>query len=191
MNRPTIRVAGLDPSLSNLGIAYGRLVHDGQRWNLELDELALIKTKPTKAKQLRKNSDDVSRARLLASAVRAAQESVDVLVVEVPEGSQSARAMASYGVSVGLIASIDPDMPLIQVSPSSVKRAVTGKTTASKLEMIAWGTHAYPSAPWLTDGGRFTHSNEHLADATAAIIAATETDDFKLLSRAYLTRKAS
>jgi len=89
--------------------------------------------------------------------------------------------MASYGVCIGILASMKK--PLIQVTPNEVKLAAVGKKTATKEQMIEWAINKYPTAPWLTRKfkGQITHvkSNEHLADATAAIHAGVKTDEFK------------
>lgn len=93
------------------------------------------------------------------------------------------RSMASYGVCIGLIASIEKAM--IQVTPSEVKVAATNKKTASKKEMIEWATGAYPDAGWFTKKQKgvvsFIDKNEHPADALAAIHAGAKTDQFKQL----------
>lgn len=172
-----IKVAGLDPSLSNLGICYADLVYENGVWRPVITELILQETKPDKNKQVRKNSDDVRRARELVHAIRGVEEVTHMIFAEVPVGSQSARAMASYGISVGTLAVID--RPLIQVDPNSVKMVATGIRTASKNQMIDAAMSEQPGAPWLTRGGKPLGKNEHLADAYFAIKAGLKTDQFK------------
>ncbi|WP_218958956.1 RuvC family protein [Salinimonas marina] len=108
---------------------------------------------------------------------------VNLAFVEIPVGSQSARAMASYGICVGLLASIQ--IPIIQVTPAEVKIAATGSKTATKNEMIHWAVSQYSDADWLTTrrGGQdvVTNKNEHLADAVAAVHAGVKTDTFQQL----------
>lgn len=176
----TLKVAGLDPSMSNFGMVKGDL--DLKLGSFIITDLLLEETKSdTKNKKsVRKNSDDLNRARKIHTALKTFIEDVDMVFVEIPVGSQSARAMASYGMCIGIIGSITQAM--IQVTPTEVKVAATGNKTASKADMIDWATKTYPYAEWLTKKvkGVVTHvnKNEHLADAVAAIHAGVKTDEF-------------
>lgn len=176
-----IKVLGMDPSLSNWGIAHAELDLDTLKFKVV--DLALVQTEPEKDKKLkkvvRKNSEDLERALLLHRGMTKACESAVMAFVEVPVGSQSARAMASYGVCVGVLAACP--IPVVQVNPNEVKIAACGSRTATKHEMIEWAVAHQPSAPWLRRSGRLVDKNEHLADAVAAIQAGIETDDFQRL----------
>ena len=173
-----IIMAGLDPSLDNLGMAKGTL--DLQSGVLSSIELQLNVTKPdNKNKQVRKNSIDLERARSHYTALTSFLEGVDLVSVEIPVGSQSARSMASYGICIGLLASIQ--IPFIQVTATEVKLAGYGNKSATKKQMIEWATTTYPDINWLKHGGKFTNANEHLADAVGAIYAGVRTNEFKLL----------
>lgn len=180
----TITIAGIDPALRNVGLVKGTLDLDSGIFHLA--SLKLLQTETSKHKQVRKNSDDLERARIAYKGIQEFLVDVDLVCVEIPVGSQSARAMASYGISIGVIASIDK--PLIQVTATEVKMNGAGTKLASKVEMINWATTRYPMAPWLTHGGKITQNNEHLADALAAIHAGAKTDEFKLLT-AIMNRK--
>lgn len=176
-----IIIAGLDPSLSNFGMVKGSLdIEDG---SFELfNTMVIAKTEPIKGKKVvRKNSEDLHRARTLFNTMTEFLKDVDMVCVEIPVGSQSARAMASYGICIGVIASIKCSM--IQVTPAEVKIAATGNKTASKADMIKWATESFPQAHWLTRkvNGEltYTNANEHLADALAAIHAGVVTDEFE------------
>lgn len=181
-----MRIAGIDPSLSNFGMAKGVLDLSSGSPIFDLQALVLAESKADKAnaKQVRKNSDDINRARTLHEALHGFIADVDLVVVEVPVGSQSARSMASYGVCIGIIASIQK--PLIQVTPAEVKLASVGSKTASKAEMIDWATNTYPAADWIRHKQRgelvLSNKNEHIADATAAIHAGLLTDQFKQIT---------
>lgn len=182
-----IRVVGLDPSMSNFGIAKATL--DTDSMTFALDDLVLVKTEPEHDKRarkvVRKNSEDLERARLLHKGIIEHTKSAALAFAEVPVGSQSARAMASYGMCLGILAACP--IPLIQVTPTEVKLAGAGIKTASKEEMIAWALKKYPGANWLRyqqNGKGFkkddpSSANEHLADATAAIEAGILTDQFR------------
>tara|TARA_B100000929_G_scaffold108179_1_gene85732 strand:- start:48402 stop:48983 length:582 start_codon:yes stop_codon:yes gene_type:complete len=177
-----IRVTGIDPSFSNFGYAHGTLnMETGVLTNLQVE---LRESPPVKAKkQVRQNSKDLERAQIQFEGLSNICKQSDMVFVEIPVGSQSARAMASYGVCIGLLASIQ--IPMIQVTPTEVKVAATNKKTASKKEMIEWATQAYPDAGWLTKKVKgivsFTDKNEHPADALAAIYAGVKTEQFQQL----------
>jgi Holliday junction resolvasome RuvABC endonuclease subunit len=171
-----IRVVGLDPSLRNWGVAYALLNID----TLAIDVTAfrLVETKPNTKKQVRQNSADLECAQQLAVGQRLACVGASVAFCEVPVGSQSARAMASYGICVGVLGSCP--IPLIQVTPTEVKLAAVGHREAAKEEMIEWGVNNYPDAPWIRDrNGKVLGKNEHLADAIAAIVAGIQTPEFR------------
>ncbi|MET2951271.1 hypothetical protein ABXV18_24625 [Vibrio owensii] len=185
-----ISVIGMDPSLSNWGFVKAEVDADTKEVfgkSLHLARTAAGKNKKT----VRKNSDDLTRARDLADAIRSQVEGAAVAFVEVPVGSQSARAMASYGICIGLLASMQ--IPMIQVSPDEVKLAGAGKKTASKEEQIVWAVGEQPDLDWLTRKVKgeleLTNTNEHLADALAAIYAGLKTEDFQsVLSIMRMTR---
>lgn len=179
-----IRVAGFDPSLRNLGIVIADvdISQPDYPFTVVRMELAQPKDEATKAKTVRKNSDDLRRAVQLHKAFAQACQEVAFAFVEVPVGSQSSRAMASYGICIGILASCP--VPMIQLSPTEVKVAGTGIKTATKQEMIEAMRDAHPYAKWLTRKFKgeivLMDSNEHLADAMAAIKAGLQTDEFRM-----------
>lgn len=179
-----IRVAGLDPSLRNFGIVIADvdISQPDYPFKIVRMELAQPKDEAKKAKTVRKNSDDLRRAQLLYQPFAQACKEVAFAFVEVPVGSQSSRAMASYGICIGLLASCP--VPMIQLTPTEVKVAGTGIKTATKQEMIEAMREEHPYAEWLTRKFKgevvLMDSNEHLADATAAIKAGLMTDEFRM-----------
>lgn len=176
-----LRVAGLDPSLSNFGMVKGAL--NLQNGEFQLDGMLLQSTSSDNKnkKRVRKNSDDLERARLLYGSMQDFLFDTDMIFVEIPVGSQTARAMCSYGVCIGVLASISQS--LIQVTPSEVKIAATGNKNATKTEMINWAVKTYSYADWFKHKSKgelvISNKNEHLADATAAIHAGVRTDEFR------------
>lgn len=171
-------VLGIDPSLRNFGYALAEL--DLSTMQYEVKELLLIETEATKLKKVvRKNSDDLERCRAQFTALREMQKKAQIAFVEVPVGSQSARAMMSYGACVALLASVD--VPLIQLTPTEVKMASVGTRDATKREMIDWAAGKFPRADWLRKAGRLIDKNEHLADAVASINAGLVNEDFRAL----------
>ena len=173
-------IAGLDPSLSNFGMVKGALdLHSGTLSDMII---ALSESPPIKAKKaIRQNTLDLQRARLHYKAMTVFLSNVNMVCIEIPVGSQSARSMASYGICVGILSSIGK--PIIQVTPAEVKIAATNSKTASKELMIDWATNKYPDLPWLTNTRKgvktYANKNEHIADALAAIYAGVRTDEFE------------
>jgi hypothetical protein len=179
-------IVGLDPSLRNFGMMKCMLDSSG----LHYISHRLIQPEINKGKQVRKNSSDLERARMLYLELRSFLVGVDIVCVEIPVGSQSARSMASYGICIGVLSSIE--QPLIQVTPSEVKLATGQTKNASKAEMITWAVNNYPDIPWMTKTQKgvttYIADNEHLADALAALIAGTKTDTFKLSQQLLRSR---
>lgn len=187
-----MKVAGLDISLNNLGIC--KVIIKDRK--LTVDELLLVKPDKSDAetkKKVRKNSDDLRRARWLREGMIEAIADCHIVCVEMPVGSQSARAMASYGICTGVIAGIDK--PLIEVTPYDVKLAATGIKTASKEEMIEWAVAKHPEGKWkyktVKGVKSLTNDNEHMADALAAIYAGLKTAELKAVMQIMFGLKAS
>lgn len=180
-----LTIMGLDPSMNNFGMVVGQLdLGTGELSNVLLSLSSPSKT--TDKKTVRQNSKDLDHARKQYENLRnfINLHQPDLICVEIPVGSQSARAMASYGMCIGIIACINT--PLIQVTPTEVKIAATKSKTATKQEMIDWAVTQCPDANWLTHKSKgvltLTQANEHLADALAAIYAGVKTDQFKLIA---------
>ncbi|QYW02268.1 RuvC-like Holliday junction resolvase [Stenotrophomonas phage Philippe] len=160
-----------------MDLARGHLTRD--------PEILRVQTAPTTSKQLRVNSDDLARAKILADGLYEAVSDCKAIFVEVPVGSQSARAMASYGICVGVLGSLlSRGLPLIEVTPTEVKIAMTGNKNASKEAMIAAARDLYPKAPWPMKSGQVVASSaEHMADAIGAIHAGVNTPAFTQIRR--------
>lgn len=176
-----MRVVGLDPSLRNWGIASGVLT----KGRLDLQFVSVVNPTLPTGKQVRQNSLDLASAKQLFEATWLAVKHAQAVFVEVPVGSQSARAMASYGICVGVLGALRAQgVPFFEVTPAEVKMAATGKKTATKAEMIAWALAAHPEANWPTymrNGLRHVTEStaEHMADAAAAIHAGIAGNEFK------------
>ena len=185
MNQYTrfIKVCGCDPSLRNWGLAVGYL--DLDTLKLIVKELDVVNPVISKGKQVRQNSLDLECALQLYQGAIAAVEGAHAVFVEVPVGSQSARAMASYGVCVGVLGALRANgIPFFEVTPSEVKIASVGNKTATKQEMISWATTSHPEANWPTYNQKGVSmvseaKAEHMADAIGAIYAGLACNSFK------------
>lgn len=179
---PGIRVVGMDPSMRNWGISKGVLVPGV---GISISEVSVLQPVLPKGKQVRQNSSDLESAYQLCLGALKAAEGAQAIFIEVPHGSQSARAMASYGVCVGVLGALRATgIPFFEVTATEVKLASHGSRTATKEQMIAWAMKTHPEANWPTykQNGELLVSEakaEHMADATAAIYAGLACNSFK------------
>jgi Holliday junction resolvasome RuvABC endonuclease subunit len=180
-----IKVVGFDPSLRNWGLAVGTYHPDDKRLTIEHVDV-ICPTLPTK-KSVRQNSLDLSSSHQHSLQVLATVKGSSAIFAEVPVGSQSARAMASYGICVGVLGFLRASgYPFFEVTPEDVKIAGFGNKTSTKAQMIQWATTAHPEAPWPT---RKEHGQvlvnagkaEHMADAVACIHAGIASSPFQQL----------
>lgn len=179
-----IPIVGMDPSLTHWGIAEGILCLT--TGILDSLELKLIEPKEMRGKQVRVNSQDMYKAEQLAELAIASANKAKVVFIECPVGSQSARAMASYGICVGILGSIRAaGVPLIEVTATEVKLALTGNKNATKQDMIARAIDLYPETEFPNQKGRTTAKAEHVADAIGAIHAGANTSQFQNLMRLF------
>ena len=179
-----IPVVGFDPSLTNWGIAESLL--DLTTGFMNTPVLTLVEPEKIKNKQVRQNSVDLFVAEQLAKEALAVARRAKVVFVEVPVGSQSARAMASYGVCVGILGAIRSEgIPLIEVTAYEVKKIFTGDKNATKREMISKAVELYPDANFPRQRERVVDKAEHVADAIAAIHAGVLTPTFQNLMRLF------
>lgn len=180
-----IKVCGQDPSLRNWGVSLG--TYDTVTGKLVIEEVDVINPELPTGKQVRQNSLDLESAKQLCAAALSAAKGAQAIFVEVPVGSQSARAMASYGICVGVLGALRATgIPFFEVTPTEVKMASAGKKTATKQEMIEWALNQHPEANWpkYKQNGVVKVSEakaEHMADATAAIYAGLACNSFQQL----------
>jgi Holliday junction resolvasome RuvABC endonuclease subunit len=178
-----IRLVGQDPSLRNWGIAVGTYWLDTQQ--LFIESVHVTNPVLSSHKQVRQNSLDLESAAQLYRHAAAMAKDAQAVFIEVPIGSQSARAMASYGVCVGVLGALrESGIPFFELTPTEVKLAGPGSKTASKQDMIRWATKTHPEANWPT----YLHNGEeriseakaeHMADAVAAIHAGLACTSFR------------
>ncbi|WP_289100966.1 hypothetical protein [uncultured Marinobacter sp.] len=173
----------MDPSLNNWGLAYG--LYYPQTGEIQVKTVDVLQPVYSTGKQVRQNSKDLERAEQLFNGALKASTGAAAVFVEVPVGSQSARAMASYGVCAGVLGALRAaGIPFYEVTPTEVKLATIGKKTASKAEIIERAVKQHPKANWpmQTKNGKTTpiaSKAEHMADAIGAIEAGVTLPLFK------------
>lgn len=175
-----LRVVGMDPSLRNWGISKGTF--NLQTKEVIIDALEVVNPVLPTGKQVRQNSVDLESAKQLSERAMAAAKDAQAIFVEVPIGSQSARAMASYGICVGVLGALRASgIPFFEVTPNEVKLTAVGSKVATKDTMINWAKHRHPEANW----PKAACKAEHMADATAAIHAGIKSNEFRQLIQFY------
>lgn len=184
-----IPVVGMDPSFTAWGMAEGQL--DLTTGYLDGLDLQTVKTKKTKNKQVRVNSDDMQRAEDIALEALATARRCKVVFIECPVGTQSASGMKAYGFCIGVFGCFRAEgIQVIEVTATEVKKALTGNKNATKEEMIAAAMALYPEANWPMQTVKGVRSviagtAEHMADAIGAIHAGVRTPVFQNLMRLY------
>ena len=175
-----IPVLGLDPSLRHWGMAEAFL--DLNTGILSTPLGSIIEPRDLEGKNIRVNMNDQWLAEQLAIPVIAACRRARAIFVEVPVGSQSARAMVSYGICVGVLGAVRSlDIPYFQVGATENKRVFTGNPNATKKQMISQLIEFYPEIilPEGKTKGSVADKAEHIADATASIHSGVNTTEFR------------
>lgn len=190
-----INLLGLDPSLTNTGIAVVT-VDTVTHSIVAVKHIALVETAPSKQKSVRKSSSDLARARSIIETVRSVIASHDIKVgaSEIPSGAQSANAAKAFGIVIGMLASLP--IPLIEVTPTEVKLATAGNKIADKEDIVRWALtlpgdlSGMPTSPqkneWMISSpfgkGFIGKKAEHPADACGTVAAALKTEQFRQLA---------
>lgn len=179
-----IPVMGMDPSLLHWGLASADL--DLTTGILTTPFIQVIEPSELEGKNIRVNSNDLFKSRQIAEVLIPLAQKAKVIFVEVPVGSQSARAMAGYGICVGILSTLQAlGCEIIQVGALESKKALTGNKNATKQQMIDYAYENYPQANWYWNAkkDKLLARNEHAADAIAAIHSGVNTPIFQNLMR--------
>jgi Holliday junction resolvasome RuvABC endonuclease subunit len=178
-----IAVVGFDPSLRNWGVAKGTLYL--QSMIITIERLDVIRPVITQGKKVKNNFKDLEAGEQLAKGAWEHTEHAQAVFVEVPHGSQSARASVGYGVCIGVLGALRTSgVPFYDVSEAEVKQATTGDREAKKEDTIAWAMKQHPEAPWpiqnhLGESIVVASKAEHMADAIGAIYAGIASKAFQ------------
>ena len=173
-----MRILGVDPSLANWGMVladYSLDSNNEPKITLKVAQTVVTNTEAGwKARQGKRSKltappkylDNLNRARKLFVNFQEWEDLADVIVAEIPTGSQAYKAALSQGICLGILSAARK--PLICVSPYDVK-FVLGERTVPKEDIHAWVSNKHPGVidPTLVRG-------THQADATIAIYAALD-----------------
>ena len=129
-----MRLLGIDPAFANMGLCAA--IKNGSQ--VDVVDLKLITTDGQNKKTVRKNSDDLRRAKELHTGLHSMidEHRPHIIFAEVPQGAQNARAAWGLGIAVGILASIQ--VPFIQLTPLEVKLC-----TVVKMNGIARAAHCF------------------------------------------------
>lgn len=161
------------------------MAYDIQLATLALAKLEVIQPPSDDSKQVRQSSKDLTRADYIFDRIKPYLPHIDVICIEVPHGSQNARASLGAGICIGLISALRSmtDKPIIYVNATETRKEITGKASATKQQAIDWAYGKYPGDKWPVLKGKLIASKaEHMADAIAAVHAGIKTETFKMLA---------
>ena len=170
------RILTLDVSERNTGWA---VVLAGGEQPEELLALGCLSTVAGKIKHS-KTLDDIRTAAEIARGLKAIVDRWHPALVigEMPFGSQSAKSMKAVGICLGVAGSLQVyhDMPCYWGTPQAGKKAMCGRVNASKEAVFEAVVAVWPLVA-SAEGG------EHVADALAALVAARDSDLYRMAVR--------
>lgn len=174
-------IVGIDLGFRNTGLVHAAPTHTPIGYRI-LGHACVSTEKEAGKKGLFVAVDDVQQCQRLFAGVMDFITASDpgALVIELPTaGAKGARANRAMGIVTGMIGAISAatGLPSVWISPTDGKVAMCRKKTASKDEMMDAARALWPDAGWPATKGKF----EHIADAAAALLAAKESDVYKLL----------
>lgn len=152
-------ILACDPSFTAWGYAVV--------WDEKVLSTGCIKTSPeAKKRRIREGDDRVRRTQeIVLELLKVIKESkVNLILSELPHGSQNAKAAVMIGIVVGIIQALSDalEIPVEWYSENDAKKAVLGRITASKAEMIEAIDDIY-ELPWQD----IKYIDEAVADAMA------------------------
>ena len=176
-----IKFVALDSSLDNTGMAVGSytsgIISIEKLYLFENGETINKKYKNTKKRVRRKTKECIEKCTLTFHNIRETLKdiginTIDVIFIEEPTGSQNSSGMKSYGVTCQLIGVLEDYFKVVSVSAEGAKVASVGNKSASKEDIINWAYDLYPNLEWDIHKvgkykGQLKDKNEHMADAIA------------------------
>lgn len=190
----TVRVLGVDCSLNNLGCCVCEV---DDHLHMKVLTTKLFQNNESDNKKGLKSFQDLDKAKRFANYLKfmIGEYNIDIVVGEVPCGSQSSRACTSAGVVTGLLGSIASFCDFVGVTPIQAKKASVGSKTASKEEIIEWVRTTFPEVqvPLQKRGGEFkiVKKFEHEADSIAIVHCSLQTSEFQKFLIQHIENKES
>ena len=177
---------GLDPSLTHFGMVAIRLE---DWWPVAMQT---VKTEKSSRKLgLRVADDDTRRLEILLHALREflVTHPPALICCETPLGGAldaNALKALSYAKCMVVAAKVLLDVPTVWLLPGEVKENVAGQLTSSKADVahVVRSARSREGQLWAEAAwGHTKEMSEHQFDAAAAVLAARDTDLFRLALR--------
>ena len=168
-------LAGFDPGYMYVGYALVRIAPDGSK--VVVHAGTAYTEKSMKKGSVRQAADIIRRAKDVWAEIRSVWKDLpSVLCMETLPllRNSTVRSNISYVAGGLALYSNLLDVPLLEATPTEVKKAVCGNGSASKTAVIARIKTLYPDVVWPTTKAKGLDSEEmasHAADALAAIEA--------------------
>lgn len=182
-----IRILGLDPGFANCGYAEIQLHPDRE----EVISLGVIRTKKSSAKKnILSTDDNFDRLQEIAKELKWMldnRKQIKAICAESMSYPPNASAAAKMAMVWGVIAtlSLTYSIPVLQVSPQRIKKAVCGNNDASKEDIETELIEMYSPRPDLLDGTPRS-KREHAFDGLGAIVACLD-NPVILMARKMIT----
>ncbi len=188
MSTPRCSVLGIDPSFRATGVVTAVIDDSGNPMPICVDWI------PTKRSPDRKRmyaaDDDIMAAQTIVDrlSILITEANPSAIFVETPGGSQSSSGARANGIVLGILAALSHRydvIPFVWVNAAEVKKGLLGTHSGTKQEIEAAVVAVAPDVYTVMKECKVTQKKgrEAVIDALATIIAAMETDIYKLLAR--------
>ncbi len=168
---------GIDTGLAHFGYA---LIEFTSPTDCKLITLQCLKTEPSKKKaNVLAASDNVRRARELTRDLEPIFAQAHIVCAESQSWPRNASAIGKLGMSWGVAAALTElhNLPFVAASPQRIKKAMTGRQSASKLQVQKGVEKHFPRLPaFLQRAGIPPTRHEHPVDAAAAVLTCRDSD---------------
>ncbi len=170
------RLLGIDPGFASIGWAVVELGADGEH----LKTLGVIRTKKSNRKQnTLAAADNFRRAREIGRALGGLllEHRIEVVCAEAMSFPRSSSVAAKMAMCWGVLAQLCEVLriPMVQASPQQIKKAVTGRSSASKDDVGDALSLRFSDAVGLV-GNLPGGLHEHAFDAVGAVVACLDSD---------------
>lgn len=185
-----VLVLGIDPGFASIGIALVRLLPESE----EIEYLGLIRTEKSSAKRKVLAADDnFQRSRLISRRlIELMDRGVSLVCAESMSFPRNASAAAKMSLCWGALAALAElrQLPVVQASPSEIKKKVCGEKTASKEDVEAAMVRRYGGGveKFLNASGVTKTTREHPVDALAAVVACLDSEVVRMARRVSSAR---
>lgn len=182
MARNSFTALGLDPGFADFGWAKVNIY----AYRADVPAMGVIRTEKSAAKRnVLAVDDNLRRTFEIYDNLSSLFEGVSVVCVESMSFPRNSSAAAKVAMTWGVMASLVKKcgVPLLQVSPQAIKKAVCKKNNASKEEVESAVKSIFPFKAGLLEDVAPSHHN-HAWDALAAVHACMDSDVMRALKQA-------